>query len=938
MKHKQKIFLLAFFLVSVLSSAQELPPITKYLPETYGGETQNWSVSQSDDKYIYVANNNGLLEYNGAIWELYPSPNGTIIRSVNVVEDRIYTGCYMNFGFWKKNGAGLLEYTSISDNIKKLLIEDEQFWGIASIENRVLFQSLNRIYIYNSSTEEIDIIESDVAILSMHNVNGVIYYQDFSHGIFRIEKGKPKLVVPLSSYNIKSKIVTISEVPNGILLLTNDRGFFKFTNGEIQKWSIEADALLEKVTIYNSIQLKDKSFVLGTISAGLICLSKEGDIRYQIDQSKGLSNNTILSLFEDSEENIWLALDDGINCINMKSPITIFSDNRYNIGTVYASIIFEDVLYLGTNQGLFYKRLDDTTADLTFIEGTKGQVWSLFAHDGALFCGHNSGALLIEEKTAVSLLTISGIWNFRKVPKHPDKLLLGSYTGLMLLEKNNGTWRFKHKIEGFDYSAMFMELYEDEVWINHGYKGLFRLRLDDTFSKVSAIVKDTSMSKENSSIIKYKDKLLYTCRNGAFYLNTSGGTNFIKDPILSKVFGSEDYITGKLIGDQTGKLWGFSKENISYVSQSQFSDQLKVTKVPIPSSLRKGKVGYENIMYLTDNTYLLGTNNGYIVLDLSKVDFGYHTIILDKVSVKTKGGDFEEVSFSERKPVFEPAMNTISFDYTIPEYDKYLISQYQYKLEGFYDEWSAWTTKTSTVFENLSFGEYTFIVRTKTGNTMNENVASYTFVIDRPWYFSKVAIGIYLVSLMILLFLVHKTYNAYYSKQKIKLVEENKKQLELKQLESEKEIMKISNEKLKHDIESKNRELASSTMNIIKKNEILSTIKKELQKITATDTKALQNVERIIDRNLNNKDDWKHFEEAFNNVDKDFLKKLKSIHPDLTPNDLRFCTYLRLNLSSKEIAPLLNISVRSVEIKRYRLRKKLKLEHSDSLVNYILEI
>jgi DNA-binding CsgD family transcriptional regulator len=80
------------------------------------------------------------------------------------------------------------------------------------------------------------------------------------------------------------------------------------------------------------------------------------------------------------------------------------------------------------------------------------------------------------------------------------------------------------------------------------------------------------------------------------------------------------------------------------------------------------------------------------------------------------------------------------------------------------------------------------------------------------------------------------------------------------------------------------------------------------------------------------------FQEAFNNADSDFLKKVKSLRTTLSPNDLRLCAYLRLNLSSKEIAPLLNISVRSVEIKRYRLRKKMDLPHEDSLVEYILKI
>jgi DNA-binding CsgD family transcriptional regulator len=124
-------------------------------------------------------------------------------------------------------------------------------------------------------------------------------------------------------------------------------------------------------------------------------------------------------------------------------------------------------------------------------------------------------------------------------------------------------------------------------------------------------------------------------------------------------------------------------------------------------------------------------------------------------------------------------------------------------------------------------------------------------------------------------------------------------------------------------------------MNIIKKNDFLSTIKLEL--INGGD-KSISSVVKIIDKNLNNTDDWKMFQEAFNNADKNFLKKVKDRHPSLTPNDLRLCAYLRLNLSSKEIAPLLNISPRSVEVKRYRLRKKMDLPHDSNLTNYILEI
>jgi DNA-binding CsgD family transcriptional regulator len=149
--------------------------------------------------------------------------------------------------------------------------------------------------------------------------------------------------------------------------------------------------------------------------------------------------------------------------------------------------------------------------------------------------------------------------------------------------------------------------------------------------------------------------------------------------------------------------------------------------------------------------------------------------------------------------------------------------------------------------------------------------------------------------------------------------------------------MQVKNEQLKQDIESKNRELAVSTMSLIKKNEFLNSIKEELQKSKPLQASS-KKVIKIIDKNINNSDDWKIFEEAFNNADKDFLKKMKSKHNSLTPNDLRLSAYLRLNLSSKEIAPLFNISTKSVEVKRYRLRKKMDLPREIGLTDYILEI
>ena len=228
-------------------------------------------------------------------------------------------------------------------------------------------------------------------------------------------------------------------------------------------------------------------------------------------------------------------------------------------------------------------------------------------------------------------------------------------------------------------------------------------------------------------------------------------------------------------------------------------------------------------------------------------------------------------------------------------------------------------------------------MRARINNEITANTATYSFTINRPWFLSNVALALYGIFTILLFTAINSFYKRYYKKQRERLLEKKTRELAVKELEAQKEIIQLRNTQLKNDIESKNRELAIATMNMIKKNETLNSIKQELQK-QKTEKQDVKPVIRLIDRNINNAEDWKFFEEAFNHADKDFFKKVKELHPQLTANDLRLCAYLRLNLSSKEIAPLLNISVRSVEIKRYRLRKKISLAREINLNDYFLNL
>ena len=938
MNEIRRILISIALLKFVLVTSQAIPPVNNFSPSDYKGENQNWAVTQTVDKHIVVANNKGLLVYNGANWKLYPSPNETIIRSAEVIDGKIYTGSYMEFGSWEKDDYGRLIYTSLSDKLEIELLPDEEIWRILGIDNWVLFQSLKRLYVHNLTNNSVYAIEGSTTVPNASLLGQDIYFYKSGIGIFRIENGKDILVYKNASI-FDDEIVGIFQEGEEILVLTSQNGFYRSQGNELVKWSTSSDDLLSELSIYTCRQLKHGGYALGTISHGLIHLNKDGDLLNHINQSNGLRNNTVLSVYEDADQNIWLGLDNGISHTDLNSPYSVYQDNMGAVGSVYASAVVDSVLYLGTNQGLYYKKLK-TDPDFTMIPGTQGQVWSLNNIDGSLFCGHHTGTYLVEEDQARKISSIDGTWKISKYSDRSDLLIQGNYDGLYVLEKNNGLWQLKNKIQGFDHSSRYFEVFKDHVFVNHEYKGIFKLTTDPELKKVEEVTVDTLLIGHNSGMIHYGGDLLYAYKKGVFKYNVAQD-RFIRDSLLSNAYTEEEYISGRMVADNSNKnLWFFSDPGIIYVSEGKLGNNPRLEQIPLSQDSRNGIIGYESISeFLDSDTYILANSSGYIAMDLtniSPVDY--------KVNIGSIAKTWRESGIVMRSDLQSSTTaelnsyeNNLQISFYSPEYNKYQKPEYQYQLIGNHDGWSEWSETSIAGFDNLPSGDYTFNVRARIGDQISSNTASYSFTIKRPWYLSNFMQFMFVVLAFVISIIIHKLYQKYYHKQQARLIETNQREIELARLENEREIVRIKNEQLKAENRRKSKELAASTMSIVKKNELLSKVKEYIQTNLQGQESVLPLI-TIIDRNLNKNDDWELFKEAFNNADQKFLKKLKKLHPNLSPNDIKLCAYLRLNLSSKEIAPLLNISIRSVEIKRYRLRKKLGLVPEDNLANYILEL
>lgn len=208
---------------------------------------------------------------------------------------------------------------------------------------------------------------------------------------------------------------------------------------------------------------------------------------------------------------------------------------------------------------------------------------------------------------------------------------------------------------------------------------------------------------------------------------------------------------------------------------------------------------------------------------------------------------------------------------------------------------------------------------------------TYEFEVLPIWYQSNWALLIYIL-LVILLFASITKYIQYrYKKIHIK---------KLRIIEARR--LSIMNEKLQQEVNEKNAELLTQTSSIIQRNETITGIKNEIEEFfRKQNNRTLQPLYQKISTALNNdldaEEDWKMFLIKFEQKHTNFFKKLKESYPQLTPNDLKLCACLKLNLDSKEIASLMNISVRAVENNRSRLRKKLDIPQNQHLSDFFFQ-
>ena len=960
MSAKKPGLLLLIFLMPFLLPAQVkrigIPFARNYDISSMEAGSQTWMIDISPDGLAYFANNDGVVEFDGLNWRKYPMPNGTVVRSVKVTSDgKIYAGAFNQFGYFYPDDQGQLVFHPLHE----LLPEDERnfedVWRIYDMPVGIVFQTFQQLMIYNEGT--IRTIGLPGTFHFSFLVKGELYLNNPEDGLYRLA-GERLVKVPGMDL-LKGKLIW-SILPKGdnMLVATASEGIYEFDGIKLKPWENPAADFLQQNQVYCGRQFDETTYLFGTIQDGLLICDTAGKILQHIGLDSGLQNSTVLSIEVDQYKNLWLGLDVGIDYVEINSPLSYFSYfNGLSAG--YAAIMHDGILYLGTNRGLFYadwQNLVNGAPDQKFelVPGTQGQVWELKSIDGTLFCGHNSGVFIIEGLRARLISDVQGGWTFIQPGDKNNVVICGTYTSLVKFEKKNGRWQPGKIIPGFKESSRSLANAGNRaLWMAHGYKGVYKIQFSADYDTVTAV-----KFYDEDDGFEYSRNINVSVVSGETIFTTTDYGIYTYDPVTDKFTPGED-LNAKfpeenislMNEDSDGNVWYFTVEEAGVF---RLQEDGSYARVDVPFRELNGRFikGFQFVYPLSEEHVFFGVQDGFVhyTPQYPKNYQQEFRAFIRRVelpradSALLKGNLLTEPAI----PDIPFKFNELRFEFSANDFENPDEVMFSTRMEGFEKEWQPWTHRAVREFTNLPHGEYVFHVKARNIFGTESGVTHYRFSIDPPWYLSWIGYTIYFLLFVMLIVLMGKYVRMRMEKSKRqeeerqkRLFREREKQLQTEALEAEKEVIRLRNEKLRAEMKQKDKELANSTMQMIQKSKSLSSIKKELNKLSREInddliTNHINSMVRKINREMDTEQQWEVFEKHFESVHEEFLKRLKEKYSDLTPREMKLCAYLRLNISSKEIATLMNISTRGVEISRYRLRKKLNLEHDTNLTEFIM--
>ena len=759
-----------------------LPYIQNFSPKDINGNPQNWFIGQDERDFIYVANNHGLLIFDGTHWQLHPTPNNTAARSLTVVGQRIYVGSQGEIGYFEPSASGALVYVSLIDQLPEEHRNFLDVWQTHQLDGAVYFRTPK--YLFRWKDEAIKSWKATSRYHISAVANGSIYVRERGQGLFQLQGDQLRLIPGGEFFADKRVYGPLPYDESRMLLVTRNHGLFLYDGNTRAALPSPVRNYLSANRVYYAVSLNDGIYALATMRGGVVIIDKNGQICQIINVESGLRHNGVNHMFQDRSGGLWLALNNGVSRVELPGRFSRYGKSLDLESTVLDVIRFRDRLYVASHLGVHYLPTQNPAALVTGPQSTqpnfnwqqlfssgfrsypqiRSQAWDFEIYKGEIYAASNHGIFRLRDNNAEFIIDWpeTSINRFQRSKRIPDRFYAGLFHGFRVVDNVNGRWLDRGAVPEIERrTTSILELDDGTLWLGNQFGWVYRLTPQagprreiaaDMFT-VDKWHTDNGLVNGHVKVNLIDNEITAATQAGVKRFDAESNS-FIPDNRFGRVFSESKTWVFYLHEDQQKNVWIVAGNDSTVLNGKAVRQSSGGYEWHGSEYARMVDMGDMFTIYPeADGTVWFGGSEGlarYFPLTEAEAENPLTTAIRLVSNIKDQSAVYGGgLPSGDVHPELDYEQNSIRIEFAVPAFDDINANRFQFKLDGFDESWSSWTDETHKDYTGLREGDYTFKVRSKDvyGNLGQE--ARLAFTVNPPWHRSGLAYLIYGLAAML---------------------------------------------------------------------------------------------------------------------------------------------------------------------------------------------
>jgi class 3 adenylate cyclase len=700
--------------------------IHTYAPTEYAANYQSWSIVQDFRGLIFVANNDGVLEFDGVSWRKI-AISGQFARTL-AIDSRgvIFVGGRGTFGYLAPAPEGDLRFVSLLSKVPSSDRAFNDIWDVLPTADGVYFTSDERVFLYTPGGALRTFRPPEKRFGRAFTYHGEFFITSEARGLLTVRDND------LVAARIDGNQKLLHERPvfadGAVPLIGYNRRLYRFSLSSIDPFPTAADSYFQQHDIYSVSQLPSGDIAVGTRSGGLVLLNQKGELERLIHKTDGLPSNFVSFIYSDRQGNVWLTTDGGI--ARFPRLITQFGEAQGLRGSVRAVMRISGVLYAGTAVGLFRMHtVAEAEPVFTPVPEVQEGVLSIVERSGIPFVGTERGLFALSSGRFQKVLpgVIRNVFDIASAHSDSSLFYTAGGDGVLCLRRSSAGWTIVNRHStGQDFYSV-IEAQDGRVWAA-GIGSVWRIDFSSKTPKSEEFRQEHGVPAGYTYVYSFRDQIVFASQRGLIQFSEQQ-RRFVPDTELGARFGDGELVVSTVREDPRKDVWitGHGYHGILHGANLDW----------LGNPLVEAKL--DELYWLDfdpDGTCWTAGSSGSLVRyqrprTATRTEFSTlirGTILTNEDKTIFRG---DGAALLLKLPHRD---NALRFEYAAPFFEDQAAVQYQVRLVGSDSHWSAWTKETQKDYTNLFEGKYTFEVHARSPHGIISEPASYKFTLEAPWY------------------------------------------------------------------------------------------------------------------------------------------------------------------------------------------------------------